>query len=162
MALFKKNKGMSKELRLPELPSATFPELPREESDNTMPSLPQLKPMQGMPQLPQMSSMPRLPSMPQMSREETPLFKPMTMEISEESNVRVGRGPVFVKLDKFKDAMANFELVKKKLNESSMLLDSIKETRAKEEEELSSWANELNAIKEKISMIDKKIFSSLD
>ena len=157
MALFKKNKG-AKELRLPDLPSASFPELPREESEQmpSLPSMPQMRPIQRMPSFPQLSPM------PSMSQEETPLLKPMTMEINEESSMKMGKGPVFVKLEKFKDAMANFELVKKKINESSMLLDSIKETRAKEEEELNAWTNELNTLKEKISQIDRKIFSSLD
>lgn len=83
------------------------------------------------------------------------------MEISEERRA-MKEGPVFVKIDKFKDAIANFELVKKKLQESSSLLEKIKETRAKEEEELNSWSAELNTLKEKIAAIDRKIFSSLE
>ena len=162
MALFKKRKDV-RELRLPELPSVAFPELPREDNDMSMPSFPQLKPVQRMPVLPQFSQMQPLPQLPSMmNREETPLLRPMTMEISEEKNVRMGKGPVFVRLEKFKDALATFELVKKKLHESSSVLERIKETRAKEEEELTAWTNELNAIKERISQIDRKIFSSVD
>jgi len=156
MALFKKKKDV-RELRLPELPSSlAFPELPKEE-EHEMPSLPQLRPM---PQMPQLSALPQMPSISQMPERETPLLKPMTMEISEGRMVK--EGPIFVKIDKFKDAMANFELVKKRLQESSVLLEKIKETRAKEEGELNEWAGELNALKEKVTQIDRKIFSALD
>ena len=166
MALFKKKKDL-RELKLPELPmSPSFPELPREEETSmpSLPSLPQLKPLPQLPQLPQMSQFPSPPqsrvqplsiSMP----ESMPSPRSMNMEIEER---KVSSGPVFVKIDKFKEAVTNFEVIKKKLQESSMLLEKIKETRAKEDEELNEWATELNTLKEKLLQIDKKIFSNID
>ncbi|MBU2523169.1 MAG: hypothetical protein KKE23_02670 [Nanoarchaeota archaeon] len=166
MAFFKKKKDVG-ELKLPELPiSASFPELPREEESSmpSLPSLPQLKPMPQLPQLPQFSQ-PQAQKMPQFSlampEREMPSPKPMIMEMGGERKMP-GTSPVFVKMDKFKDAMANFEVIKKKLQESSSLLEKIRETRAKEEEELNEWAEELNIIKEKLLQIDKKIFSNID
>lgn len=163
MALFKKKRD-SRELKLPELPmSPAFPELPREEEESSMsslPALPQLKPLPQLPSLPQISQQKMQPLMTPMSKFEMPSQKPMEMEFEERKTGPSGQ--VFVKIDKFKDAMSNFEIVKKRLQESSMLLDKIKETRAKEEEELTQWANELNAIKEKLLQIDKKIFSNID
>ena len=144
MDFFKKKRDV-KELRLPELPSAPeFPELPSESP----------------PSLPSLSQLPKLPTMSSFSvrSEEMPLVKPFAVEISEERKSK----PVFVKIDKFKDALSNFEMVKKKLQESSAILDKIKDTRAKEEEELNLWSHELNSLKEKIAMIDRKIFSNLD
>jgi hypothetical protein len=144
MDFFKKKKEV-RDLRLPELPSAPeFPELPSESESSELPSLSQL------PRLPVISSFEK--------SDQRPINKPFAVEIGEERRSK----PVFVKIDKYKDAMANFEMVKKKLQESSSLLDKIKETRAREEEELNQWSHELNTLKEKIAMIDKKIFSSLD
>lgn len=166
MALFKKKKDI-RELRLPELPMSTsFPELPREE-ESSMPSLPPLPQLRAMPQLPQLPqfSQPQSQKMPQFSlampESQMPSPKPVMMEMAEEKKVS-SAGPVFVKIDKFKDAVANFEIIKKKLQESSSLLEKIKETRAKEEEELNEWAQELNTLKEKLLQIDKKIFSNID
>lgn len=149
MALFKSKKD-SNELKLPELPSSpAFPELPKAE-EHTLPSLPSLPQPRPIPQLPQLSHLQRLP----------PLHPVQEKEMEETKTSK--EGPMFIKIDKFKDAMANFEMIKKKLNESSRLLENIKETRAKEEQELNEWASELNALKEKITQIDKKIFSSID
>jgi len=156
MAFFKKKEA--RELKLPELPSSEFPELPSEESQESPQQL------RGLPQLPMLSQFPQLPSLPQMQAERTekevPFIRPMTMEIGEERRSR--EGPIFIKIDKFKEAMANFELVKKKLHESSSLLEKIKETREKEEEELNQWSAELSVLKDKIGSIDRKIFSTLD
>jgi hypothetical protein len=96
--------------------------------------------------------------------------RPMVQEISEERETRMpempapmrfpGREePIFVKIDKYREALANLEMIKRKLHETSNLLEKIKETRAREEEELNIWAEEINVIKEKISLIDKKLFS---
>jgi len=173
MALFKKKKDI-RELRLPELPMSTsFPELPRQE-ESSMPSLPPLPQFKAMPSLPQFSPQPqsqpmsppqRLPqfslAMPESQMPPMPSPKPVMMSMPEERKVS-GTGPVFVKIDKFKDAMNNFEVIKKKLQESYSLLEKIKETRAKEEEELTQWAQELNTLKEKLLQIDKKIFSNID
>ena len=56
----------------------------------------------------------------------------------------------------------NFEAIKKKLGETSSLLERIKDGRRKEEEELNRWTEDLEAMKDKIASIDKKIFSSLE
>jgi hypothetical protein len=140
MDFFKKKKEV-RELKLPELPSAPeFPELPSESESSELPQLP------------------KLPVISSFEKMDRPVNRPFAVEMGEEKRSK----PVFVKIDKFKEAMANFEMVKKKLQESSSLLDKIKETRAREEEELNQWSHELNTLKEKIAMIDRKIFSNLD
>ena len=151
MALFKKRKDreLSELPNLPEMPA--FPELPKEEKKEefskftlpTLPSLPVSKPMD-------------------FEQIMMPVMKPMTMEISEEKDDRIARlrEPIFVKIEKYRDALASLETIKKKLRETSNLLEKIKETRAKEEEELILWADEINSIKDKIEAIDKKLFNA--
>ncbi|MBI5148945.1 hypothetical protein HZA33_04670 [Candidatus Pacearchaeota archaeon] len=70
--------------------------------------------------------------------------------------------PIYVKIDKFKDALNSFELVKKKIREIDVLLKKIKETREKENEELLAWEQEISEIKEKMNSVDAKLFSKLD
>lgn len=70
--------------------------------------------------------------------------------------------PIFVKIEKFEDALANFEEIKKRMHESFELLDKIKRTRGKEEEEIDAWEKEIEEIKSKILDIDKKLFSRVE
>lgn len=128
------------------------------------------------------SMLPHLPRLPSIRPLESPIrrqqvrdeevrdeegrlsLKPkMSMEMPR-TEISKGRAKdqIFVKIDKYNDAMANFEIVKKKLMETSSLLENIRETRKREGEELNLWASELESIKSKISLIDKKIFNSLD
>jgi len=163
MALFKK-KEAKKELHelpsLPEMPS--FPELPKEKEE------PLLRPLPSFSQM-----IPIIPRpFPKMEEIKVPT-RPMVQEISEERETRMPEmpmarmpemlrreEPIFVKIDKYREALANLEMIKRKLHETSNLLEKIKETRAREEEELNIWMEEINVIKEKISIIDKKLFSA--
>jgi hypothetical protein len=163
MALFKK-KEAKKELpempMLPEMPS--FPELPKEKEEPLLRPLPSFPPM-----------IPIVPKpFPQMEQIRVPV-RPMVQEISEERETRMPEmpapmrmpemirreEPIFVKIDKYREALADLEMIKRKLHETSSLLEKIKETRSREEEELNIWIEEINVIKEKISLIDKKLFS---
>ena len=153
MGIFNKKKGFDKELpslpSLPEMP--TFPELPKERE----------APLMNLQQF--TVSVPQLPS----EFESRIQSRPMVMEIGEEEKkgmteiARLKEQPIFVKIDKYREAVMNLEMIKKKLQETSNLLEKIKETRAKEEEELNIWVEEVNTIKEKIEMIDKKLFGSI-
>jgi hypothetical protein len=144
MALFGKKKEVAKEL--PKFESPLFPEIPREKSEFS--ELPRL---------------PELPSMP-MFRAEQMKVQPraFTMEISESKEISRLKEPIFVKIDKFRDALSNLEFIKKKIQESSELLDKIRVIRSDEEEELEKWGQELNLIKDKIALIDKKLFSEIE
>ena len=151
MGIFNKKKGVEKELpSLPEMPN--FPELPKEREAQSL-ILPQFT--VSVPQMPSEMEQMRIPS------------RPMVMEISNEerkSMAEIGKlreQPIFVKIEKYREAVMNLEMIKKKLQETSNLLEKIKETRAKEEEELNIWVEEINTIKEKIENIDKKLFGSI-
>ena len=156
MGLFKKSKKEVRlEGKLPELPPLPemnmpmFPELPKEEKEEKMPELPTLSSLPPLPAL-------RLPTSFEQIKVPT---KPMTIDINEE---RKGASePVFVKIDKYRQAIAGLEMIKKKLHETSNLLEKIKETRQKEDEELEIWTQEISSIKEKIELIDRKLFSGI-
>ena len=166
MPLFKKKKeGMPAErFELPELPS--FSEMQQiKEAVNPIPEMPR------MPMQPQQAYIPSM----QPRREEERMRMPeqreqrrVTQEISEPIIVQTEteferparmKEPIFVKIDKFRDALANFEIIKEKIDELDNLLKKINETKAREQEELVSWEKEVEDIKAKVKSIDDKLFS---
>jgi len=68
--------------------------------------------------------------------------------------------PVFVKLEQYRDALANIEVLKQKIKETEYLLEKIEEVRAQEQVELSTCHDNLNKLKEKLLAIDKKLFEA--
>jgi hypothetical protein len=162
MSLFKKKEGKKELSSLPELPEMPrFPELPKD----TMPSLPafqfippprfeEIRIPSQKPMTMEIREAPSLPEMPEPEMLEMPKFHMPEMPESRP------REPIFVKIDKYREAIMQLEIIKRKLHETSNLLEKIKDTRAKEGEELNVWMNEINTIKEKIGIIDKKLFSA--
>ncbi len=70
--------------------------------------------------------------------------------------------PVYVRIDKFKLAMNNFQVIQTKVAEIDHLLKNLKEQKRKEDEELKEWEREIELIKERVIGIDQSIFSKLD
>lgn len=97
--------------------------------------------------------------------------KSLTREIGEEeipeefeeaaSKVRRAE-PIFVRIDKFEDAMHSFEETSKKILEIEKMLRDIKKIKEEEEKELEVWENEMQSIKQEIEKIDKDIFSKIE
>ena len=86
------------------------------------------------------------------SKTEEEFIKPVTKKIE----------PIYIRLDKFQIAIGTFEEIKNKIIEIEELLKKTKETKIKEEQELTEWETEIQVIKAKIDSIDKNIFSKLD
>ncbi|MEK6853029.1 MAG: hypothetical protein AABX59_04065 [Nanoarchaeota archaeon] len=70
--------------------------------------------------------------------------------------------PIFIKLDKYESALETLKEIKERVRKASVLLEKIKEIRAKEQEELESWQNELEQIKDKLNAVDEKLFSRVE
>jgi hypothetical protein len=68
--------------------------------------------------------------------------------------------PIFVKVDKFRNARESLETVKDKLSEIDELLKMIREVKLKEDRELSSWEKEMENIKARISHVTTEIFET--
>lgn len=169
MGLFKKDKDL-KELRFPEAPMF-FPDLPSEAvNEEHIPSFPGLQPisMNSMSSMNPISLMNNLPPLSPLQTTNAPNITPQLSittrkeMMAPQTEMAKLREPVFIKIDKYREAMANFEFVKKRLQETSSLLDQIKDTRKREEEELNEWTKEMEIIKTKIDSIDKKVFGLLD
>jgi len=130
-------------------------------------------PQKGLPELPRGKEvLPKLPTGP-------PLGKPRTIEMEEwkpkqtiqplptmqtlppmESTIKKSTGAkqIFVKLEKFQSASNSLEIVKEKLDDIDELLRTIREVKMKEDQELSSWEKEIEAIKARINSVSSEIF----
>ncbi len=86
-----------------------------------------------------------------------PLIKQFTKEVSP---IKVE--PVYIRIDKYQESIANFNDVKKKLIEIENLLREIKELKSREEMQLQEWEVEIQETKNKLDFIDRTIFKKLE
>ncbi len=70
--------------------------------------------------------------------------------------------PVFIRIDKFEEALKNFDKVKEQISEVEKLLTDIKSLKEEEEKELESWGKQIQNTKSRIEKIDKSIFSKIE
>jgi len=83
---------------------------------------------------------------------------PMKRAIQEKTREN---GPVFIRIDKFEEALHVFKDTKDKIDEIDKLLEETKELKENEEEELSAWEKEIQDMKAQIEKVDKDIFSKI-
>jgi hypothetical protein len=69
--------------------------------------------------------------------------------------------PLFVRIDKFEDAIKRFEDIKDKLKDAERMLGQVQQIKKQEEEELVSWEVELQTLKSQIDSLDEEIFSKI-
>jgi len=70
--------------------------------------------------------------------------------------------PVFIRIDKFEDALKTFEKTKKEISEIEKVLKDIGVVREDEDKELQSWQRDIIKIKEQIEKVDQDIFSKIE
>ena len=87
---------------------------------------------------------------PRMNPEQMRMELPKPLEVQEK--------PVFVKIERYREAMAEVDNLKQKLKETEYILDKLEDIRTQEQVELSNCHNNVNKIKEKLLEIDKKLF----
>ena len=81
----------------------------------------------------------------------------------KEAAIRVRKAePIFVRIDKFEDALHLFKKASAKISEMEKILKDIAKIKEEEEEELEAWEKEIQSIKQEIEKIDKEIFSKVE
>ena len=158
----------------------------KEEKDklDSLPELPPIKPSLAGPQQFSRSELgidKNLPSFPEPmekgfskaaikeaveSSEQPEPMDTQTMEMEEWHPHKLPAAPpklpmqhdVFVKIEKFKTAKKSLEVAKEKLEDVEDLLRKIRETKNREEHELSSWEKELSAVKARVRDVTENIF----
>lgn len=72
------------------------------------------------------------------------------------------KADIFIRIDKFKAARRSLSEIKLKVDDVESLLRKIRETKLREEQELSGWESDLNAIKAKIKDVTQNIFEKTE
>jgi len=136
---------------LPELPRGkeVLPELPR--GKEVLPKLPTGPPL-GRPKTIEMEEW--KPKQPMQTLQTIPALPTMGNPVKKST----GTKQIFVKLEKFQSASNSLEIVKEKLDDIDELLRTIREVKMKEDQELSSWEKEIEAIKARINSVASEIF----
>ena len=65
---------------------------------------------------------------------------------------------IFVKVEKYKEAIDTLEVIKEKLKTAQAVLNELRELKRKEEAELEEWQGAINDIKEKLTLVDNNLF----
>jgi len=92
-------------------------------------------------------------------------IKPKSKEIARgiigESYFTKKAEPIFIRIDKFEESMELFEKIKRQLLEIEDLIKDTKHIKTKEEEELTSWENQIQEIKKQVEKVNQDIFSKI-
>ena len=146
------------------------PELPQ------LPALPELPELPSLPQLPRASSgealgigaikdsVSGLPPKKDYEIRKIDLTERRSMELPDMGSQRSMSSqnePIFIKLDKFKEAVEKFSEIKEKVNDIEEALIKIKDVKDREAQELKSWEEEVQMIKEKVANIDVSLFQKI-
>ncbi len=139
----------------PEFKHDDMKELPREEHHDMEVNIPMRKPG---------------PKMAEEPHEEEFRFNPINEPLPMQPMAGPLRGPpqlaqsgvverpLFIKVEDYREAMGNIEALKKTLKETEELLEKLDSIRMAEEEELKRAHANVDAIKEQLLFIDKRLF----
>lgn len=132
MALFKKKKDFKQRIKPP-----TFPGLP----EHNFPTYE-----------------PTFPSSPEGIKRAVQDFPEDFSEPVRRSLPLQEEKAIFVKVDRYKEAIDTLEIIKEKLKTAQVVLNELRELKKKEEAELEEWQNSMNDLKEKLTLIDNNLF----
>lgn len=96
-----------------------------------------------------------------MEEEEIPQV-PAPREYSQERSPIYKKEPVFIRIDKFEEALKTFDKTKKEIIEIEKVLHDIAQVREDEDKELEQWQDNIVKIKDQIDKVDKDIFSRIE
>lgn len=137
---------------------------------------------EGMAISPKLPALPPLPKLPKFDFEEpenTSSIKnivsqpPMQLDAPYSEGVQTSQmpsylspaakeaEPIFVKIDRFKEASEDFKRVKEKITEIEDMLKKIHELRKGEDSELEAWEKEIQTIKSRMDSIDNSLFKRI-
>lgn len=66
--------------------------------------------------------------------------------------------PIFVKIEKYKEAIRTINNLKGKIAEAEKILDDIEAIKVQEEKKLQEWKNDLEQLKNRLVSIDNNLF----
>lgn len=112
----------------------------------------------------------RPPTFPGLPEHNFPTYEPSFPSSSETIKRAVQSGEssrplvlpeekaIFVKVDKYKEAIDTLEIIKDKLKTTQVVLNELRELKKKEDAELEEWQSSIDEIKEKLTLVDNNLF----
>ncbi|MAG20245.1 hypothetical protein CL618_02325 [archaeon] len=113
--------------------------------------------------------LPELPPLPQLEEPEFPKYEsraplpklPKLPPLRTQPQMRESRNldePVFVKIDKYKNAVSSLSDIQSKVKEAEAAMKKLNELKELEDREMTHWHETVESIKDKLLSIDKKLF----
>lgn len=127
------------------------------------------KVLSHLPEFPRLSEEPKFPTYePQFKQlpEERdvdipvrkPVFSPRQIDMESSRSSSIEEKPLFVKIDRYKEALSSINDIKNKLKEIESILSKLEEIKSEEDKELATWRDNIDTIKEKLISVDKRLF----
>lgn len=136
----------------------------KKEDKKGLPELPPIRPSMPFPRsepeeeetggLPEFSSRFRAPNVKEINKMSMRKITPESSQAKTED--------VYIKIDRFHSARKSLNSAREKLKEIDELIGKIRETKMREEQELSSWEGEIETIKSKVEDVTKNIFEKVE
>ena len=82
-------------------------------------------------------------------------------EFPKEEHSEMGghdRRPLFIKIDKYEDAIATLNSIRDKLEEASNIISELRQIRRDEDTQLDEWSEHIRSVKEKLMNVDGMLF----
>jgi len=116
--------------------------------EKKLPELPPLPPLEE-PEFPRYESRAPLPKLPKL---------PPLRTQPERREIRNTDEPVFVKIDKYKNAVSSLNDIQSKVKEAESAMKKLNELKELEDREMTHWHETIESIKDRLLIIDKKLF----
>lgn len=150
------------ELEIPKFPEPNIPEDKHEEQQAQV-ELPkpvaQIKKAVSRPAPRREVRMPepvRMKQAPEEPRFPEPSF--MRQDFSGEGSMMDADKPLFVKIEKYQEAMSTIKAVKEKLKDAQLVISKLERIKLEEDKEIQAWGRDIEAIKDKMINIDQILF----
>ncbi len=85
---------------------------------------------------------------------------PMERQLQPKYQMPAGGKPLFVQIDEYNKIIETVNNLKFSLQEAERILASLKQLKERENDELSKWDDHLSRVKDKLLMIDKRLFEN--
>ena len=148
--LLNQNKLPEDDLELPELPPlAELPHLPN--APNEKYEIPLLEDQER--------SLPPLEVMPSLEEPIRTNESEETIDLTKkQDNNNKERGPIFIKVDDYRNVLESINIVRNKLNESDYIVEALNDLRNKVDAEFENWREDLEEMQRKVMYMDKVLF----
>jgi len=159
-------KKRQKQLDLPPPPPPEFlqPELP--EDDLELPPLPELEPIgpeetkatnYEIPPLEEEFPLPLEP-MPKLEEPMKTIEPQEPIDLTKEKPETKSRGPIFIKVDDYRNILENVNVIRNKINESDYIIEALNDLKTKIDSEFEKWREEFEEMQRKVMYMDKALF----